>query len=147
MTNQHLIKLMNQNLANLSVLNVKLHNFHWNVKGINFKSIHEMTESYYEYFTEQYDGIAERIVQLEGKPLATLKDYLDHASLKEAEKNEFDGKLVLELVLSDFEKLNKEYKELANTAGELQDAPSAAIAENNIAWLEKEIWMIKASLQ
>lgn len=45
MTKEDLIKLMNQNIANLSVLNVKLHNYHWNVTGIHFKPIHEMTEA------------------------------------------------------------------------------------------------------
>lgn len=145
MTKEDLIKLMNQNLANLSVLNVKLHNYHWNVKGIHFKPIHEMTEAYYDYFNEQYDEVAERIVQLGGKPLATLKDYLDNATFKEETKNEFDGKAVLQGVLSDFEKLIDEYKKIAEAADELEDSTSVALAEDNIAWLEKEIWMIKAS--
>lgn len=145
MTKEDLIKLMNQNLANLSVLNVKLHNYHWNVKGIHFKPIHEMTEAYYDYFIEQYDEVAERIVQLGGKPLATFKDYLDKATLKEESKNEFDGKTVLIAVLSDFEILKEEFKKIAEAADELDDSTTVALAEDNIAWLEKEIWMIKAS--
>lgn len=145
MTKKELTKLMNQNLADLSVLNVKLHNYHWNVKGIYFKPIHEMTEAYYGYFIEQYDEVAERIVQLGGKPFATLGDYLDNAALKEETKNEFDGKAVLQAVLSDFEKLKEEYKKIADTADELKDSTTAALAEDNIAWLEKEIWMVKAS--
>lgn len=146
MDTQELIKMMNKNLANLAVLNVKLHNYHWNVKGINFKQIHETTESYYEYFIEQYDEVAERIVQLGGKPLATLKDYLDNAAINEERENEFGSKSVLENVLADFEKLKKDYKELADVADELGDAPTVALAEDNIAWLEKEIWMVKASI-
>ncbi len=145
MTKEDLIKLMNQNLANLSVLNVKLHNYHWNVKGIHFKPIHEMTEAYYDYFIEQYDEVAERIVQLGGKPLATLKDYLDNTTFKEESKNEFDGKIVLQGVLSDFEKLKEEYKKIAEAADELDDSTTVALAEDNLAWLEKEIWMVKAS--
>ena len=145
MTKEDLIKLMNQNLANLSVLSVKLHNYHWNVKGIHFKPIHEMTETYYDYFIEQYDEVAERIVQLGGKPLATLKDYLDNATFKEESKNEFDGKTVLTAVLSDFEKLKEEFKKIAEAADELDDSTTVALAEDNIAWLEKEIWMVKAS--
>lgn len=145
MTKEDLIKLMNQNLANLSVINVKLHNYHWNVKGIHFKPIHEMTEAYYDYFLEQYDEVAERIVQLGGKPLATLKDYLDNTTFDEEMKNEFDGKTVLQAVLSDFEKLTYEFKKIAEAADELDDSTTVALAEDNIAWLEKEIWMIKAS--
>ncbi len=145
MTKKDLMKLLNQNLADLSVLNVKLHNYHWNVKGIYFKPIHEMTEAYYNYFIEQYDEVAERIVQLGGKPFAALKDYLENATFKEETKNDFDGKTVLKAVHSDFEKLIEEFKKIAESADELGDSTTVALAENNIAWLEKEIWMLKAS--
>lgn len=142
-----LTKMLNENLANLNVLYVKLHNYHWNVKGINFKPIHDMTEAYYEYMADQYDEVAERIVQLNGKPLATLKDYLENALISEESKNEFDAKTALNSVLNDFEKLNAEFKKIAKAADEADDAPTVALAEDNVAWLEKEIWMIKASLE
>ena len=141
-----LIGLLNKNLANVQVLYVKLHNCHWNVKGINFKAIHEMTESYYEYFAKQYDDVAERIIQLGGKPFSTMKDYLNNSSIKEESKNDFDGKFVLSSVLADFELLNVQYKEISTAAGENNDAPTVNIADENVAWLEKEIWMIKAML-
>lgn len=147
MKNPKLIGLLNKNLANLQVMYVKLHNYHWNVKGINFKSIHEMTENYYNYVAGQYDEVAERIVQLGAKPLATLNDYLKSASIKEESKNEFDGKTVLSSVLADFESLNNEYKDISKAAGESEDIPAANIADENILWLEKEIWMLKASLE
>lgn len=146
MKSDKLIGLLNKNLANLQILYVKLHKYHWNVKGMNFKSVHEMTESYYDYFAEQYDEIAERIVQLGGKPLATLNDYLKNASLKEETKNDFEVKYVLSSVLSDFELLNNDFKEISKVAGENVDVSTANIADNNVAWLEKQIWMIKASL-
>jgi len=146
MTKQELVKMMNQNLANLAVLNVKLHNYHWNVKGIHFKPIHEMTEAYYDYFIEQYDEIAERIIQLDEKPLTSLKDYLENASFEEEPKNEFDGKFVLNTVIDDFKKLLTQYKNIAKAADEVDDSTTVALAEDNIAWLEKEIWMLNASL-
>jgi starvation-inducible DNA-binding protein len=146
MKSNKLIELLNKNLANLQILYVKLHNYHWNVKGMNFKSIHEMTEAYYDYFAEQYDEAAERVVQLGGKPLATIQDYLNNASLKEESKNDFDVKIVLNSVLADFEFLNKEFKLISKTADENLDMPTASYADNNVAWLEKQIWMIKASI-
>jgi starvation-inducible DNA-binding protein len=146
MKSNKLVELLNKNIANLQVLYVKLHNYHWNVKGMNFKPIHEMTEMYYNYFAEQYDEVAERIVQLGGKPFATLQDYLMHTSLKEEIKKTFEAKNVLNGVLSDFETLNKEFKEISKTAGEFGDVPTANLADDNVAWLEKQIWMIKASI-
>jgi len=146
MKSNKLVELLNKNLANFQVLYVKLHNYHWNVKGMNFKPVHEMTEAYYNYFAEQYDEVAERIVQLGGKPFATLQDYLMHTSLKEEIKKTFEAKYVLNGVLSDFEALNKDYKEISKTAGDSGDVSTANIADNNVAWLEKQIWMVKASI-
>jgi starvation-inducible DNA-binding protein len=146
MKSDKLMELLNKNLANLQLFYVKLHNYHWNVKGMNFKPVHEMTEAYYDYFAEQYDEVAERIVQLGGKPLATLNDYLKNASLKEESKKTFDVKYVLGSVLSDFKLLNDDFKEISNSAGETNDIPTANIADNNVAWLEKQIWMITASI-
>lgn len=140
------IEMLNKNLSNLQVLYVKLHNYHWNVKGMNFKPIHEMTEAYYNYFSEQYDEVAERIVQLGGKPLASLQGYLKNASLKEENQNEFESNYVLTAVLTDFEQLNKDFKEISKNAGESGDIPTANIADDNVAWLEKQIWMINASI-
>ncbi|MBN1302144.1 MAG: DNA starvation/stationary phase protection protein [Melioribacteraceae bacterium] len=146
MKNHKLIGLLNNNIANLQVLYVKLHNYHWNVKGINFMSVHELTEKYYDYFAEQYDEVAERVVQLGAKPLSSLQEYLKNARIQEEKGNVFDSKTVIESVLADFEMLNKDYKEIAQTAGEIDDAPTSALAEGNIAWLEKQIWMLKVSI-
>ena len=147
MKSNKLIELLNKNLSNLQILYVKLHNYHWNVKGMNFKPVHEMTEAYYDYFAEQYDEVAERIVQLGGKPFVSLQDYLNNASLKEEIKKEFDVKYVLSAVLSDFKQLNKDFKEISKVAGESADVPTANIADDNVAWLEKQIWMITASIE
>jgi starvation-inducible DNA-binding protein len=146
MKTDKLVVLLNKNLANLQVLYVKLHNYHWNVKGMNFKQVHELTESYYEYYAKQYDDVAERILQLGGKPLSSMKDYLTAASIQEEIKNDFEGKFVLNSVLKDFELLNSEFKKISKAAGDAEDVPTTNIADGNITWLEKQIWMIKASL-
>ncbi|MDZ7764765.1 MAG: hypothetical protein U5K00_10095 [Melioribacteraceae bacterium] len=41
--------------------------------------------------------------------------------------------------------LTDEYKKIAEAADEIDDSTTVALAEDKIAWLEKEIWMIKAS--
>jgi starvation-inducible DNA-binding protein len=146
MKNNELIQVLNRNLANIQILYVKLHNYHWNVKGITFKSVHEMTESYYDYFAKQYDDVAERIIQLGGKPFSSLQEYLSNTSIKEELKKDFDGKTVLNSVLVDFELLKNEYKAISSQAGENNDVPTANIADDNVAWLEKQIWMLGAAL-
>ncbi len=146
MKSNKIVELLNINLANLQILYVKLHNYHWNVKGKYFKPIHDMTEVYYNYFAEKYDEVAERIVQLGDNPLVTLKDYLANASLKEENEKEFDGKYILSAMVSDFKQLNKDVKEISKTAGESGDIPTAILADDLVAWLEKEIWILTATI-
>ncbi|TPG68541.1 hypothetical protein EEL31_08425 [Brevibacillus laterosporus] len=49
---------MNQYLANLQVMFIKIHNLHWNVVGISFFNIHEKTQMLYEKVGEGIDLIA-----------------------------------------------------------------------------------------
>lgn len=46
MKNNQLIDKLNQNVADLHLIYVKLHNYHWNVKGLQFFQIHNATEGY-----------------------------------------------------------------------------------------------------
>ena len=43
---------LNQYLSNLAVLNLNLHNIHWNVEGLQFVKVHEFTEQLYDDFFE-----------------------------------------------------------------------------------------------
>ncbi len=145
MANKQLINKLNKSVANLQVLYVKLHNYHWNVKGPQFFSIHQVTESYYDYIAQQYDVIAERILQLEAKPLTTLTEYLENATIKEETGKDFNPPYILEKLIADFCQLKNDFKEISNLANKNDDVTTAAIADENIAWLEKAIWMLKAS--
>ncbi|WP_456407756.1 Dps family protein [Caldithrix abyssi] len=145
MNQEQLIGNLQRTLSNLQVLYVKLHNYHWNVKGKQFFGLHELTEGYYNYMTEQYDAIAERILQLGKKPLVTMKDYLEKATLDESAKTDFTAEEVIDGLLADFDVLLKDFKEISSAAAELNDTTTANLADGNVEWLEKAIWMLKAS--
>lgn len=145
MKNEKLVKQLNQNLADVQVLYVKLHNYHWNVKGLNFFGIHNVTEEYYDYFAKQYDDIAERILQLGEKPLTTMKAYLSIAKIKEENKTEFTALEVIKNTLKDFTYLAKEFKKTSKLSENEADLTTQALADGNVAWLEKAIWMLNAS--
>jgi starvation-inducible DNA-binding protein len=140
-----IINQLNQNLADVQVLYVKLHNFHWNVKGPHFFGIHNATEEYYDYFAKQYDDIAERILQIGGKPLTTLKGYLEMAKITEENKSEFSSIEVINCLVNDFKYLLSEFKKTSEIAATKNDLTTQALADENVAWLEKSLWMLNAS--
>ncbi|KAF6610761.1 DNA starvation/stationary phase protection protein, partial [Paenibacillus sp. EKM208P] len=66
-------ELLNRQVANLNVLYVKIHNYHWYVKGSSFYTLHVKFEELYNEVTLKMDEIAERLLALKGSPSATLK--------------------------------------------------------------------------
>lgn len=137
---------LNAILANMHVLNAKLHNFHWNVFGMQFHSIHKTTEAYYDYFFKQFDDVAERILQLGAKPAATVKCYLELATIKEDEGSRFEPAFVLENVVADFTILRDQAKAVVVLAEKDGDLGTLDLLGGLIAWLEKEIWLTKSAL-
>lgn len=143
---KNLIKELNKEVANLGVLYVKLHAYHWNVSGKQFKNLHELFEEYYNEVTEQLDEVAERVLQLEGYPLATLKEYLEVTTLNEATTKENTEEMIKE-ILNNFEQLNNEFKEIIKLAQELEDEVTADIFIGFQKTYQKNIWMLKATLK
>jgi len=76
---------LNVQLANWSVLYVKLHHFHWYVTGPHFSVLHAKFEELYDLAAESLDDLAERILTIGGKPASTMKEYLSLATIREAE--------------------------------------------------------------
>ncbi|PAF50597.1 Dps family protein [Helicobacter sp. 13S00477-4] len=140
------IELLKQLQADSIVLFMKVHNFHWNVKGSDFYHTHKATEKIYEEFADMFDDIAERIVQLGEKPVVTLSEAIKTAKVKEETKTNFKSNEVFKDILKDYEYLEKEFKKLSEHADKDNDKVTAAYADENTAKLQKSIWMLKAHL-
>lgn len=135
---------LNQLLADTSILYAKIQNYHWNAKGIQFYSIHAKTEELYNKMADMRDDLAERIIQVGGTPIVTYKGILQKSRIKEEESVTFDTKCIIQNILKDFEFFHKEFVELSTL--ECVDTVTSNYAEDQLAFLEKEIWMMKASL-
>src|SRR5690625_3586463 len=97
MKNQNLVNFLNQLLSNYFVMYVKLHRYHWYVQGRHFFTLHEKFEEMYEMFHEDLDVIAERILMIDGKPLATMFNYLVEKTLNEANQKDKEDKIISQL--------------------------------------------------
>ena len=139
---------LNTYLANLAVLNIKIHNLHWNIVGSQFVSVHEYLESEYDKAGERLDEVAE-LIRISGEfPVANLKEYLEISTIKEIETSkEVSIKEALEIVLSDI-KLQKELAlEIRKEADEADNFPVANVMENHIEDYNKQIWFVESSLK
>jgi starvation-inducible DNA-binding protein len=141
------VKNLNLLVADLNVLFVKLHNYHWNIEGSNFFTLHKVTEELYNYVSTLYDDLAERILQLGEKPFSSLKEYLEVARINEEEKKNFSTNDVVLNVKDDLTFLNNKIKEAIKVAEGINDIPTVNILSETVQNFEKQIWMLNAVLK
>jgi len=113
---------------------------------MHFYPIHNKTEEIYNHLSELYDDTAERAIQLGGKALLTMGAIASLTGIKEELGESFEGRYVLEKIIEDFNYLKGKFQELAAAADEIGDSTTVAMAEDEVANLEKEIWMLSSSV-
>jgi len=141
----NLVDVLNKQVADWNVLFVKLHNFHWYVKGPGFFTLHTKFEELYTEAALHIDVLAERILAIKGKPLATMKEYLATSSVEEGKGGE-SAEVMVKEISDDFTKMLADLKqgiELAESAG---DHRTADLFIGIYDGLEKHIWMLDAFL-
>lgn len=145
-TDLNVVTLLNKQVANWTVLYTKLHNFHWNVKGPHFFTLHQKFEELYTEAAAHIDTLAERVLSIGGKPLAKLSDCLQAASISEAEGEETAEQMVSSIV-RDFSILADELKIAMEAAQQADDEATSDMLLSIQSGLMKHIWMLKAFLQ
>ncbi|MBP1963724.1 Dps family protein [Paenibacillus aceris] len=142
---QSIQTVLNKQIANWGLLFVKLHNFHWYVKGNQFFTLHVKFEELYNEAALHIDELAERLLSIGGKPAATMKAYIELSSLKEALGTETATKMV-EAIIEDFTILTQELKAGMQACEEVQDETTSDMLLAIQTSLEKHRWMLQSFL-
>ncbi|UTR15222.1 DNA starvation/stationary phase protection protein [Salipaludibacillus sp. LMS25] len=145
MANEKTAKILNRHIANWNILFVKLHNYHWFVKGPHFFMLHEKFEELYNEAAEHIDEIAERLLTLKGSPVATMKEYLELATIKEA-MGETASEDMIQTLSSDFEKIAKELEQDIEAIEDEDDETTADMLIGIRQSVEKHNWMFRSFL-
>lgn len=140
-------KQLKQLQADAHALFIKIHNYHWNVKGMDFAPVHAKTEEIYTNMGLLYDDAAERVIQLGEKPHLTIGELAKAAKIKEEHGDTFKSKEIVKHIIEDFQYLHASFEKLSNAADEANDKATAAFADDNVAALEKELWMLGSMLK
>lgn len=146
MANQQLVQLVNKEIANFTVLYTKLHNYHWFVTGTHFFSLHTKLEELYNEASLNLDELAERLLALGEKPVATLKEYMELTTIEEATGNESTEDMV-QSVINDFEKISKELIEAIELADKEDDQVTGDMLIGMKKSLNNHVWMLRAYLK
>jgi len=131
-------------LADTYALYLKTQNYHWHVKGPQFKTLHELFEMQYKELADAVDDIAERMLMLGYKAPATFRQFDSLKRIKDGDSSIDANQMVTELA-QDHNQLVKDLNQVLNIAQDNHDEGTANLIADRISAHEKAHWMLNAS--
>ncbi|WP_179088500.1 Dps family protein [Paenibacillus sp. FSL R5-0766] len=138
-------EVLNRQIAGWSVLYTKLHNFHWYVQGPHFFTLHAKFEELYNLATANMDEVAERLLAIGGRPVATMTEQLRLSPIEEAQ-GQLSAERMVESVVADLHTMVEVIRQGIHEAGEAEDNATEDMLIGFTAALDKEVWMLTAFL-
>ncbi len=133
-------------LADTYTLYLKTHNFHWNVKGPMFQTLHLMFEGQYQELALAVDDIAERIRTLGFPAPGTYKQFAEMSSIKE-EPGVPEATDMIRLLVEGQEACVRTAREIFPACNKASDEPSADLLTQRMQVHEKTAWMLRSLLE
>jgi starvation-inducible DNA-binding protein len=132
-------------LADTYTLYVKTHNFHWNVTGPLFNTLHQMFEQQYTELATAVDEIAERIRALGFPAPGSYAQFGDLTSIKEETGVPSAEEMIAQLA-KDQEIVARTAREVFPVADRANDEPTADLLTQRMQIHEKTAWMLRSML-
>lgn len=133
-------------LADTYLLYLKTHNFHWNVEGPMFQTLHLMFMQQYTEAWNAIDPIAERIRALGHYAPGTYKEYLKLGSIKETDGVPKATRMV-QLLIDAQEAVVRTAREVLPVVEEANDQATLDLLTQRMDMHEKNAWMLRSLLK
>lgn len=145
-SNKAVVEAASKLLADTYTLYLKTQNYHWNVTGPMFNTLHGMFEEHYMELAQAADQIAERIRALGEYAPGSYAEFSKLASIEEAKPDTRAGDMVRKLS-EDHSLLAQSAKSLIDAAGEAGDDVSMDLGVQRMNFHEKSGWMLRSHLE
>lgn len=133
-------------LADSYTLYLMTHNFHWNVKGPMFNTLHLMFMTQYTEQWNALDLIAERIRALDFPAPGTYKEFVKLASIKEVDGVPKAAEMI-RLLVDAQEATARTARSLFALVDKVNDQPTADLLTQRLDVHEKTAWMLRSLLE
>lgn len=143
---KEIAKSLSKLLADTYIIYLKTHNFHWNVKGPMFQTLHLMFETQYNELWMAVDTLAERIRALGEPAPGTYTEYAQLGTVKETAGVPHAKEMIKILVL-DHEAVIHTAKQAFPVAEKGSDEATLDILTQRIQIHEKTAWMLRSMLE
>lgn len=133
-------------LADSYTLYLKTHNFHWNVTGPMFTSLHVLFEEHYTELATAVDQIAERIRALGIRAPGSYSEFAKLTSIKEA-SGKISATEMLQQLVDAHETLIRGVRDLFPVAADNGDEATVDLLTGRLDIHEKTAWMLRSLLE
>jgi starvation-inducible DNA-binding protein len=146
-TQEMMIALLNQQLADTADLYSQTKQAHWNVKGAQFYQLHELFDKLANELIDYVDLIAERATALGGTALGTVRMAATTSRLPEYPLDVHDSMPTVEVLVTRYANLAATIRAAIDTASSYDDMDTADLFTEVSRGLDKSLWFLEAHLQ
>lgn len=143
--NDKVIAALKMALADSYVLFLKTHNYHWNVTGPYFQSLHSMFEEQYTDLFAAVDLLAERIRALGELAPGSFAEYATITNIQEG-NSKFTAMQMVEDLAKDQRKIVKTLTAVVKASQNTNDEVTLSMVADRIEVHEKNAWILESSL-
>lgn len=142
------VEFLNKLLANEYTLFTKTLNYHWNVTGPRFKSLHEFLENQYQEILLTLDEVAERVRMKGSFPIGTVNQMSQYSFLDESSSKRKSADQMVNDLLKDHLIIQESIKMALKDRKMLEEDPGTEdFLVSILQKHEKTSWMLQAQLQ
>ncbi|MCB0391679.1 MAG: DNA starvation/stationary phase protection protein [Bdellovibrionales bacterium] len=144
-----LVENLNSLLANEFTLFTKTLNFHWNIYGPSFHSVHKFLDNQYHDLLKIIDGVAERIREIGSHPIGTLEEIKDSTNLVEHPGLQPNPLNMIADLMTDHETIDLQIREILHDLDNslIEDPGTYDFLTKLIKKHEEMTWMLKSHLE
>ena len=133
-------------LADSFCLYLKTHNYHWNVKGPMFQTLHVMFMDQYTELWNALDEIAERIRSLGFPAPGTMAEFAKLSAIKETEGVPAAEDMIRDVLIAS-QTVTRTAREVLDLADKANDQPTIDLMTQRLQVHEKNAWMLRSLLE
>ena len=133
-------------LADTYTLYLTTHNFHWNVTGPQFNTLHMMFMTQYTELWNAVDPVAERIRALDHWAPGSYVQFSTLASIPDAPSTPPNATDMVRTLVSGHESVARTAREIFEIADKANDQPTADLLTQRLNVHEKTAWMLRSLL-
>lgn len=139
---------LNQLVADISQLEVNVHQTHWYLRGKNFFTLHPLMDTYRDQLDDYLDQIAERLIAINGSPVATMQEFRKLTTLPDEviTWNQYSESDLIQRLIDQYRYLKDHVEAGIEISDAEKDYPTQDILNGFKRDIDKNIWMLSAEV-